>query len=289
MSEDEFPLLRGRDNDIKLSSLSSNIHLLMTKLADSDISVPELAGFIRAYPAIALRLIALANSAWSAPLIPVTTLEQACSRLGAGIVKSVSIALAVSSHFNTAFCFGFRRARFWSTAMLTVEGIDLMLPHLPAELKSEYFRECLQTAGILHNLGLLWLAEHYPDATGEALRKTAADPALSLAGALRDILGMDYGDVGGWLGERLHIPEILWVPMRQHGDRQYRGPFWQISLAVGAAAKLANALQENNPDELFLPGPVEELALPQTVQQEIFRKLGARLPKIRELAELLFN
>jgi HD-like signal output (HDOD) protein len=289
MPNDNLALLEKYGKSIKLSSLSANIYMLMTKLADSEINLSHLAELIKTYPEIVLRLIYLANSAWSAPLTPITTVEQACLRLGIGIVRSVSIALAVSSHFNASRCPGFRTVRFWSTAMLTAEGVGLIVAQFPPELKNNNFRECAQTAGILHSLGLLWLAENYPDATSEALQKTMIEPSLSLADALDDILGLDYCIVGGWIGARMGIPESLRVPMQYHRDTAYRGPFWEINLTVGAAARLANALQENtDADFLFITDTGGKPNLPPVDQRGIFNRLGANLPKTRELAELLF-
>ena len=61
----------------------------MQSLADENMGYQQLAEVIKHYPNITARLIFLANSPWSSPISPISSIEQACSRLGVPIVKSI--------------------------------------------------------------------------------------------------------------------------------------------------------------------------------------------------------
>ena len=69
---------------------------MLSSLADDSVGFHELAVIIERFSNIAGRLIVLANFAKSTTVGEIATLEQACGRLGLNVVRSVSIALAIS-------------------------------------------------------------------------------------------------------------------------------------------------------------------------------------------------
>ncbi len=105
----------------QLPVLPSGVPYLLQTLMDENIDNNKLKAVIGRFPSIAARLLCLANSAWAAPPVPVTSLDMACARLGLNIVRSVSIALAISSPFNPARCPAFDAERYWCTALLVAD------------------------------------------------------------------------------------------------------------------------------------------------------------------------
>jgi len=116
------------------------------------------------------------SAAWSAPVSEITSLEMACARLGVNVVRSVSIALAIASPFDASRCPTFEGQRFWCTALLNADAAFWLAPLARAAAPVE--PQTARTGGLLHNLGLLWLADQLPDATNQALSTVAADPEL---------------------------------------------------------------------------------------------------------------
>jgi len=289
MNQGILPILNKGRNSIKLPSLSDNIHVLMNALADDNIGSRQLAAIIRNYPEIAVRLLFLANSAWSAPISPITTIENACSRLGISVVKSVSIALAVSSHFNSNRCPDFDKVRFWTDSMLVADGASLLAARIQKDNRRLELQKTAQTAGVLHNLGLLWLAENLPKETGNALRMVLEESSLTVSEALFRCAGTDYCSVGGWIGQQWKIPEILTTAMQHHLEGNYREQCWEMVLLVGSAAKMVAALQKNGEVAPINSRLHEELGLDYAGQREIFQKLLNKLDNTRELARTLFK
>lgn len=123
---------------------------LLGVLADEDIDFQELVAEIELFPPIAARLLSVANSAWSAPVSPVTSLVMACSRLGLNVVRTVAMALAVAEPFNPAVCPLFEPQRYWSSALLTAEAADLV-----ARAATFDDPQTARTAGLLRNSTLL--------------------------------------------------------------------------------------------------------------------------------------
>ncbi|MFV9615600.1 MAG: HDOD domain-containing protein, partial [Gammaproteobacteria bacterium] len=102
--------------------LPPGVSILFKTLTDDSIGFIELARIIEKFPSIAARLIAVANSSWSSPVTPITSLEMACSRLGFDVVRSTSIALAVAAPFDSNRCPAFNAKYFWTTSLLAADA-----------------------------------------------------------------------------------------------------------------------------------------------------------------------
>ncbi len=264
-----------------LPVLSPGLPYLLTALGDEDIDMETLATAIRCFPSIAGRLIALANSAWVSPKRPVISLLDACALLGLRMVRCVSFALAVARPFDPSRCPGFNAERYWCTALLTAEGATLLSHHLDT-----CHPDTAHTAGLLHNLGLMWLADAWPTQTAAALQAVAADPSLDLAAALRATTGSDYCVSGGQLSEAWRLPETLIAAIRYHRTPEYRGLHWQYAAGCGIAAGMSATLWRGLEWEDRGTFPMEISA---STLQSIFCQLESKRDSIAHLAQTLFT
>lgn len=284
MELDKTPFRKKIQGPVRLPALNEDIKSLMNSLADEDINCPELAKIINVYPEISARLISLANSVWSAPAKPIIDIESSCIRLGLSVIKSVSIAIAVSSFFDSGRCPGFDVARFWTRSMLVAEGANLLAAGLPKEIRYAELKKAGQTAGLLHNLGLLWLADNLPKETDQAIGIRISDPSSTLNQALKQCTGADYCEVNSWIAEQWKLPGILTIAMQHHLDSSYQGEAWEITLLVNAAIKLVSADLEDVPD---IPA-LMKLGIDQAQQMKVYRQLVSKREKMREMAKSLF-
>ncbi|MGR9045876.1 MAG: HDOD domain-containing protein [Gammaproteobacteria bacterium] len=269
----------------QIPSLPKEVHHLIQTLTNDAIEFRQLTKIIEAHPTIAARLIALANSAWAAPVMPITTLENACVRLGFSIVRSVSIGLAVISPFNASKCPGFDIQRYWVSSMLVADGAALLAAGMP---QSGQLEQTVRTAGILHNFGLLCLAHKMPWETQQALSCVAEDSELNLSSVLQQTIHTDYCEVGALIIETLGIPRHLVLAIRHHRDFSYQGPYWELCRLVGYSAMIASALCKN---QEILPHleAITEIPLSDDFKQGVFNRLQERMEKTSEFARLIFN
>ena len=269
----------------RIPSLPKEVHHLIMALTNEAIEFRQLTKIIEAHPSIAARLIALANSAWASPVIPVTTIESACVRLGFSIVRSVSIGLAVLSPFNISKCPKFDIQRYWTSSMLVADGAALLAAGMP---QNDQLEQTVRTAGILHNFGLLCLAHQMPIETQHALSRVSEDPELNLSSALRQTIQTDYCEVGALIIDTLGIPQRLAIAVRYHRDFSYQGEYWELSKLVGYSVMIASALCDN---QEILPQfeAISEIPLSDDFKKGVFNTLRERLGKTFELANLMFK
>lgn len=287
MNQINSTLAKKLSKTSRLPVLPNAVNHLLTALFDDDIDFGKLTKIIQQYPSITARLLSLANSAWSAPVTPITTVENACARLGFNVIRNVSIALTLSEPFNPRCCPAFDAVHFWTSSMLVADGAAMLASRLENKDVDDEMQNTAQTAGIIHNLGLLWLAENMPQETGQALNAANNDTSLTVCQALNEFAGFDYCEVGYYLGQEWGLPKILTLAMRYHFNSHYQGQFWEISNLVGGAAVISGTLHrgdENLPEIDFL----EPLEISRSVQEEVFHTLTKKLDKTRELVKILF-
>jgi HD-like signal output (HDOD) protein len=271
----------------KLPTLPIGIEHLLKVLADDNLTYPQLAEVIINHPNIVARLVALANSAWAASVVPITNLETACARLGLMVVRSTSIALAIASPFNPARCPGFSVERFWTTGILVSEGARMLAEKVKVGLLSDDDRGAAQTAGILHHFGLLWFADQMPEETSKALKSVTINSGISINQALRNQTYVDYTVVGAWIAREWGLPELLATPIEHHLDVQYKQQSWEMVLLVGSATRIATALHLGDnevPDNYRL----ESLGISQMMQETVYQQLSKKYEGCREMARALF-
>jgi len=276
---DRRRLRRPQDKD-RVPVLPRGVPFLLQAMNDDSLSFADMARAIEHVPSVAARLLALANSAWSSPLQPVTSLEKACSRLGMRVVRTTSLALAISQPFNPARCPAFDGAIFWSSVLLNAEAAAWVEQHA---WRSD--SGTARTAGLLGNLGLIWLAESLPMQTATAIERACEETDGSLNDHLHEACGLGYDEAGALLAEAWRLPAVLHDAIaQQFDDAADTAPLARL---VRGAARMTSCVR--NERDWSQPDPgLTHLGLDMPTQLAGIRYLNAIRLKTLELAETVF-
>jgi HD-like signal output (HDOD) protein len=269
---------------LQLPTLPSGTPYLLQSLTDENIEFSELATVVEKFPGIAGKLISLVNSAWSAPTSEVTSLEATCSRLGLGVVRSTSIALAVAAPFNPANCPEFDLEYYWCSVLLAADAASRLVP--VSSPVHEFEPATLRAAGLLHNLGLLWLVDRLPAEVDQALAMVKHGQVESVQLALSQVLGFDQAQAGGYLGNSWALPQSLVGAMTHHLDIDFEGEYREVVITVGLAARLAAAVLK---EESCPAGDARQVSLGISEEglNAVFNQLSGQLLKTRDVAKIL--
>lgn len=211
---------------------------LLSTLYTDDLNISAMTAQMERFPSIAARLLVVANSAWSAPLTPVTRLQDACARLGLDLVRTLSIAMAMANTFDPSKCRGFDSERYWVTALLAAEGTTRLARGMRRNEEALTWRG----AALFHNMGLLWFADRYPDATSAAL---TGNPEVDLIERMRDALGIDYCRSGAYLARIWRLPDVYVDIIAHHREPEAAGDNVLAAATVGVASDIASCLYRN--------------------------------------------
>lgn len=276
-SADSVLLKKEIELDSNIPVLPPGIVYLLKALNDDDILYADLAVELEKFPSIAIKIVAIANSAWALPATPITNLHDACARIGLNIVRSVSIALSISHVFDPSRCPPFDTKTFWTSALLNAESAFLCAKDHP-----DVDPNTARFAGLLHNIGLLWLANQKPDETAIALSSAQEHDHLSIAQSLTEQLGIDYHHIGGLLATSMELPDTI-------VDAISAGTLYNINDESALihnhchAKKLTTSVLKHREEEL----EGEEPLLPEDDDPH-YQKLADMLPKIQTMADAIF-
>jgi HD-like signal output (HDOD) protein len=275
-----------RLNTRQLPILPPGASQLLRSLTDDTINYADLAKVIERFPTIAARLISLANSSWSSPASPIVSLESACARLGFAVVRSVGIALAIAAPFNPKKCPGFDAQRYWCSALLTADATAWLSMSVEPDLRID--AAGARAAGLLHNLGLLWLVDLFPGEANQVFKRTAENSDLNLNQLLIERIGLDYCEAGGVLATAWKLPEPLVVAMVGHANPDYENGHWQWAALVGVAESMSRALLLDCPWQP-VDERIERLGFDDETVGQVFDRLSKQSEQTRELAKSLFG
>lgn len=263
--------------DYSLPVLPPDIMSLLKILNDDEVGYTELAGELENFPSIVVRIVATANSAWASPIHPITTLRDSCARIGVQAVRSISIALSIAEIFDPARCPSFDSKIFWVSALLTAESA-----HLCAKDNPDVCADTARLAGLLHNMGLLWLASQKPLETDSVISLRQNNEIDSISAGLTEKLGINLYTAGSYLATYIDLPEVIAAAIASPANKDHDDdPLINNHLS---AQKLAASV-------LFFSDPEneDENENESNVEDGIhFEQLSEKLPGIQTLAQTLF-
>lgn len=177
---------------------------LLDLVANDECNIGELSTLIEQDPALAARIIGIANSAYFARPTEICSVSDAIVRvLGLNLVRGIAIGIALSKPFDAGACPEFQLERYWYNAIQTANLCGRLAPC--ARLADDV-RRCLFLCGLLHNLGQLVLVHAFPDRMGRVFRDWAAAPERGLLALENEHLAMTEIEAGTILARRWQLP-----------------------------------------------------------------------------------
>ncbi len=260
---------------------------LLKAMSNEEIDFKQLAAIVEKFPSIAAKLISLANSTWSSPVVSITSLEMACTRLGFFVVRSISVALSIANIFNPRTCPAFDPVHYWADAILTADVTTALTNRI--DTLPDIDVQATRTAGLLHNLGLLWLATWMPAETNRALAMAGKDeePQISVDALLEQHCGIGFCEAGAYLAEAWKFPDLLIIALRYQQDPEYHDQEWETANLIGIARNLIGLANEHERRTISTTA-IERLGITPEDQEQILEHIDSRKQEIHELAQTLF-
>lgn len=272
---------------LRIPIIPAGVTELIEALSNDQLDFEELADYLERFPGIVARLIALANSAWSAPKQEITTLENALSRLGLKVSRSVAIALAVSAPLDTHRCPCFNSAHYWADALLVADVAGLIAGE--SDHKEAPDPSTCRVAGLIHNIGLLVLVDNFPDRMDDCLRAYSRLPdSRTLNDLLEAELGFSIVTIGSRIAQSWGLPGVFEKTMSFYNDVSYRDEYWPVVNLVSAAIQITSELNEGA-DSASEHLEHDEGLFDRDLVERNWNALRAARVRIQALAEQVFR
>jgi len=196
---------------------------LLPALSDVDTNFDEVVRVISMDQSLTAKLLQICNSAFFGQTEPVSTVSEAVSRVG---YQSVYLLVAT---INGSNCFpcpspkGIDTGKLWRHSITTAFNAKFVAESAGLD------GNLLFTAGLLHDIGKMVLAQAQPLALGNALYlpTTAAETEREVM-----LFGFTHAEVGAALLEKWKLPAQLALGVRHHHDPAGAQGFATIAACV---------------------------------------------------------
>jgi putative nucleotidyltransferase with HDIG domain len=239
-----------RQRIVQLPSLPQAVLEVMALLGNEDASIGDVADRIERDQALTARALRIANSAFYGVPGRIGTIRNAIGILGLRTVGTLLTTAAVSTQFAAAKCPEFQFGVFWRHAIATALTARGLAQHLRMDENIAF------TAGLLHDIGRLAMATHFPAEMGLVLRY-AREADLPTLEAERRVLDVDHLAVGVLIATHWHFPPTVVAAIEHHHAPEASGAPTTVDI-VHVADAFAHGLDpSSSPDEAV---PSVELA-----------------------------
>jgi HD-like signal output (HDOD) protein len=196
-----------RSDKLVLPTLPEMALKVRDVVSDENSSLADVAKVVNRDPALAARLIQLANSPLLKSRVPIESVDMAVMRMGAGMVRNIVTAMVMEQLFQATRDVTDRKLRqCWkhaSEVSSIAVGIALQHPH--------YAPDQAMLAGLVHDIGILpilTMAEDFPDLLQDEAR-------------LDDLIQRAHPFVGQAILKHWNFPDALIMVPREHENLMY--------------------------------------------------------------------
>lgn len=215
----------------EVPTLPSSVVRVMQMIEDPFCSSSDLAKVIQADPAMAAKVLKLANSSYYGFRQKISNIPQAVTLLGFATLKNTLLAAVVFDMFRVSGT-GFDLPALWKHSITTATAAKLIAKRARYPQAEKAF-----TAALLHDVGKIVLARFLPQGLTEIVEIVRFEQ-MAMYDAERKVLGLSHPALGAWTLKRwgLPAPIVEAVEFHHHPTRA------QTSFDLAAIVYLANIL-----------------------------------------------
>lgn len=226
-----------------LLSMPQSLAKILSMIHNDKFGMQDLARVIMNDPGLTSKVLKMANSAFYRRRAQIATVNQAVMVLGVTQVKCLALSASVFQTNLAADEFGFDSREMFSH-FISVGICCRML----AEASGFAAGEEAFVAGLLHDIGLVFLIHHFPD-DYKAVKKSAGQ-YRSAMDAEKAILGIDHAEIGKMLAENWSFPPQLCDAIGYHHQVPERIDKVELMHLVQLARLINKPLLEELPGNL---------------------------------------
>lgn len=264
----------------ELQPMPASAVKLVSLLSSGEADVEAITNVIRFDPALTVKLLRMANSAFSGAAMVITTVQEAVARLGTRRILSLGVATHARPLMRVQVsAYGYQEGEMWRHAVLSM---------IAAELAPRVCRVTVppasSTAALLHDIGKLVMAHFLDLQILELLSRARKEGGLTLIEAETQVLQIHHGELGGLIARHWNLPEIIvkGITYHHHPDQGEDVVCDVVHLADVAAKQVAAKLIQKPTETAVEKGPAERLGLMAGSLEricddsmDVFAKVGA--------------
>jgi HD-like signal output (HDOD) protein len=226
--------------------LPHTVARLATLVTDPDADIREITETVSLDVSLTADLLRRANSAALGHRGTITSVRDAVVRLGPSTLLSLTLASRVGGRMMQALpAYGLRPGALWQRSVAASIAAELIRSRARVPVPPE-----VGTAALLHDFGMVVLAQHFGKQILDSLALAAATDGTDIVETERVVFGLTHADIGGTVAEAWGLPLTIVDGIRDHHETH--GDLSTVSAAVGVACAMSYEVitRDADPSEL---------------------------------------
>jgi HD-like signal output (HDOD) protein len=288
-----------RDQKTQIPTLPVVLNNIMKAVSNELVSASDLADFISKDPAIANKVLRLANSAYYRSSGKVDSIMRAIVVIGFNEIVSLAISMGVFSTLSKSNLHGLLDPNdLWLHSIgCSFAAKELVRKSASKSTNVQRFMPGNQSqeaqvflSALMHDVGKVIFAVYFPEEYRTVLTE-AKKEKVPLYQKERQVLGLDHARLVGLIMERWNFPESISLPCAYHHNPLVcPNPHKMNAMAVQLAGFLCHKAeigQSGDPVEGYSVGVREALSLTSGEIKAIIEHLREQRPAIEEFLEAI--
>ena len=225
--------------------ITSNINLpsppliavqILNTIQNANSSNDDLEKIISADPALASKLLRIANSAFYSLPNAITSINRAISILGTNVIKNIALSFVIAKNLQGQSTSHFNFDYFWRRSVTAAVAAELVAATLKARSEEIFVTALLQDIGVL--IMFLVKGKDYEN----LLQQVSTDENASLLELERETFHFDHQLLSQVFLEQWYIPECITAPIRYHHEPNLAPDMLSTQVAILNTANLLSAI-----------------------------------------------
>ncbi|MDO3381378.1 HDOD domain-containing protein [Gilvimarinus algae] len=210
------------EETLELPPLSDTAQRIIKLRVDPNADISDLAQIVETDPSLAAQVVSWAASPYYSAPGKIKSIHDAIVRvLGFDMVLNLALGLALGKTISMPKSGPCGELPYWQQAVYMAATIEGLVTAIPRDYRPSFGMAYL--TGLLHNFGVLIMAEVFPPHYEQYCKLCEANPHTTPQAIERHILGVNRDQIAGTLMELWSMPEEVVVGLRHQQNPAYRG------------------------------------------------------------------
>lgn len=248
----------------------------MAVMNDENCGFNEIGAVIETDQALATRVLKIANSAYYALKVPVSTVMQAAAIMGVQSISDLITVVSTSKMLGKSLP-GYRLSsrQIWEHSLACAYASRLI-----AEMKAPTLANDAFNAGLIHDSGLLML-DPFINMLKQAFDEAMATPGSAFCYAEKELFGFTHAEVAGLFFEKWKLPKVQTDAIAlHHTPDQGESPLAHIIHAGDAVAM--RCIDKESSQGIIGKGTLTTLALTEDELDEVGTKAAEAVASVTQ-------
>ncbi len=264
---------------MKLPSLPAIALKILAAVRQDESSFEELAQIIVADPALAARVLRIANSSLYGFSNTVSSISQATALIGTDALKNIALSFVIVQDFQDAPQGSFNMNLFWRRAITAAVAVETLAKYVGMQNRDLFVAALLQDIGVL----ILFLSDPLGYASLQDEKRVNGKTTCEVE---QPYFGFDHTEVSSHLLTIWNLPETICRPIRLHHSEEKDEMYGEAALLLELSDKISAMYHGRNSNSKSLHVHRVLAEMYELSEKEIDQLIDAVGTKAQELLEL---